>query len=69
MSIDYSSYEFGFADGKDYVLLKIDSLLNKWRKESKYREDIASEDWISNTLNECIEDLKNIVESVGEKND
>ena len=69
MSIDYNSYELGCEDGKEYVLLKIDSLLNKWKKVSKYREDIASEDWVFNTLNECIEDLENMVESVGEKND
>ena len=69
MSIDYDSYTYGYEDGKESVLVNIEIILNKWRKESKYREDIASEDWVSNTLNECIDDLESIIELLGEDND
>lgn len=67
--IDYYSYESGYEDGKGSVLVNIEIILNKWRKESKYREDIASEDWVSNTLNECIDDLESIIELQGEDDD
>lgn len=69
MSIDYDSYEDGYEDGKESVLVNIEIILNKWRKESQYREDIASEDWVSNTLNECIEDLEGVIKLLGENND
>lgn len=55
-------YDDGFYDGQQDLKGKIYNLIGKWRKESKYREDIASEDWVSNTLNECIEDLEKIVQ-------
>ena len=51
-------YDDGFYDGQQDLKEKIYTLIDKWEKESKYREDIASEDWVSNTLNECIEDVK-----------
>ena len=56
--IDFDSYRVGYDSGSQDLKEKIYTLINKWEKESKYREDIASEDWVSNTLNECIEDVK-----------
>lgn len=67
--IDFDSYSIGYESGAEDVKEKIHNLIDKWRKESKYREDIASEDWVSNTLNECIEDLEKVVDSLGENND
>ena len=56
--IDFDSYRVGYDSGSQDLKEKIYTLIDKWEKESKYREDIASEDWVSNTLNECIEDVK-----------
>lgn len=56
--IDFDSYAQGYGSGSEDLEEKIYTLIDMWAKESKYREDIASEDWVSNTLNGCIEDVK-----------
>ena len=56
--IDFDSYSCGYDSGSEDLEEKIYDLIDKWEKESKYREDIASEDWVSNTLNDCVNDLK-----------
>ena len=39
----------------------IESLILKWKKEAEYSETYVSEDYVSNTLNECIEDLQKLI--------
>lgn len=39
----------------------IESLILKWKKEAEYSEAIASEDFVSNTLDGCIEDLQKLI--------
>lgn len=42
------------------IIGKIKALINKWKSEAKHAERVASEDFVENTLNECISDLDNI---------
>lgn len=67
MTIDYDSYSSGYDDGVKSLLSKLDEILYKWKQESKYREEIASEDWVSNTLNDCVDDIEKLIE--GERNE
>ena len=56
-------YDDGFYDGQQDLKEKIYTLIDKWEKESKYREDIASEDWVSNTLNDCIDEIRSLLQT------
>ena len=56
-------YDDGFYDGQQDIKEKIYTLIDMWEKESKYREDIASEDWVSNTLNDCIDEIRSLLQT------
>ena len=56
-------YDDGFYYGQQDLKEKIYTLIDKWEKESKYREDIASEDWVSNTLNDCIDEIRSLLQT------
>ena len=56
-------YDDGFYDGQQDLKEKIYTLIDKWEKESKYREDIASEDWVYNTLNDCIDEIRSLLQT------
>ncbi len=43
---------------RDELQKRVDGLIKKWKSESEYYDSIASEDWVANTLNECIDDLE-----------
>lgn len=61
--IDFDSYRVGYDSGSQDLKEKVYTLIDKWEKESKYREDIASEDWVSNTLNDCIDEIRSLLQT------
>lgn len=40
---------------------RINLLIQKWEKDAEYADQIASEDCVQNTLNDCIEELRQAI--------
>ena len=40
---------------------RINLLIQKWEKDAEYADQIASEDFVQNTLNDCIEELRQVI--------
>lgn len=40
---------------------RINLLIQKWEKDAEYADQIASEDCVQNTLNDCIEELRQVI--------
>lgn len=63
MSLDYDSFTSGYDEGRQDIVDKLELLIDQWRKEAQHKEDIASEDFVSNTLYECIDKLNEIIKN------
>lgn len=42
----------------DQLKEKVSTVLSKWKKESEHADHVASEDFVQNVLDACIEDLE-----------
>ena len=40
---------------------RINLLIQKWEKDAEYADQIACEDFVQNTLNDCIEELRQVI--------
>ena len=45
----------------DELETRINLLIQKWEKDAEYADQIACEDFVQNTLNDCIEELRQVI--------